>query len=432
MRTDRRAEPSPILAAARRHIVQGALNNGVRFALWPDDTDSVATVHVWVRAGSGVEQRGATGLAHMLEHLMFRGTSAVPDGVFDARMEALGAQINAATWVDYTCYTTTAPPEAIGEVIALEADRFGGLDLTEEVFAAERSVVANERRQVIDSVPEARLGEHLHHLAFGEGPYGHPTIGWAEDIEGYTREAVLGFLERWYAPGELLVVVVGAFAPAAVVEHLEATFGGLSAGPEGERRRGSRFIGAGVHELRVPVPTPRVHVAWPAPGRGEPGWATWALLEAILGGGDGSRLPMRLEVDEPLVLDVGTHLYPHAMEQLMEVDLTVRLGVDPERVLGALDEALEALATDGPTEEEVLAASRRLRMLDAGALAPTAGRASRMGESWVTFGDAGTDFGLVDEMRQVRGEDVRALAGRLCEGLPRLVLHGVPTGEEDA
>lgn len=427
MPPDTACSPSPILSAARRHILQSRLSNGVSVALWPDRNDSVVSVHVWVRAGSASESHGKTGLAHMLEHLMFRGTPSVPDGEFDARMEAIGAQINAATWVDYTCYTSTAPPEALDTIATLEADRLAGLDLTEEVFVAERSVVANERRQVVDSVPEARLHEHLARLAFGTGPYGHPTIGWSEDIAGYMRDDILGFHRQWYAPDQLLVVVVGAFEPGEAQELLERTFGRLSAREAGGRPPANRFVGEGQHTLAVSVPTPHVLMAWGAPGRQDPRWAAWALLEAVLGGGDGSRLPLRLEVEEQLALDVGTHLYPHAMEQMLEISVVLRQGIRPERAIAAVEEVLTTLAEEGPSEEEVLSAVRRMLVHDASALASTAGRATRMGESWITFGDAGTDFALVEQLREVSREDVQTLAQELLDPTRRLTLIGVPS-----
>lgn len=406
----------------------GQLGNGVAYALWPDSRDAVATLQIWVSVGSRDEAVGKTGLAHMLEHLMFRGSAQVPDGEFDRRMESLGAQVNAATWLDYTFYTTTVHAAALPEVLALEADRFANLLITPEVFRAERDVVANERRQVVESEPDSLMMERFYREVYGDSCYGWPTIGWSEDIAGYRAEDAQAFHAEAYAPARLFVSIAGAVDPSQTIALLERTLGSM---PTRESRRPERAVSLAESfrkTMTLPVAAPRLNLAWPTGGRRATGFATWCLLHDLLSGGDSALLPAALEVNEKLVLDVNASQYDHALPSLFEVSATLRQGVSPERVAQAVDAVLVRLAEEGPTEDDMEIAKTRLRAQDAVSLAGTYARAEDLGESWIAFGDPLAGLRLRDEIVAVTAAEVRALAHRMLTELPRYELIALPEG----
>ena len=406
----------------------GELANGVSFALWPDARDAVATLQIWVSVGSRDEVSGKTGLAHMLEHLMFRGSASVPDGEFDRRMESLGAQVNAATWLDYTYYTTTVHAAALPEVLALEADRFAHLLITPEVFRAEREVVANERRQVVESEPDSMMMERFYREVYGDSCYGWPTIGWGDDIAGYRASDAQGFHASAYAPSRLFVSVAGAVDAEQTIALLEQTLGAIPA-RESERPERSVTLAPSFRKvMTLPVAATRVNLAWPTGGRRADGFATWCLLHDLLSGGDSALLPAALEVNEKLVLDVNASQYDHALPSLFEIGATLRQGVEPERVTQAVDAVLIRLAEEGPTADDMAIAKTRLRAQDALSLAGTYARAEDLGESWIAFGDPLAGLRLRDEIAAVTGEEVRSLARRMLTELPRYELVALPDG----
>lgn len=415
-------------ARAARHITRGALPNGVTWSLWSEPRDPLLAINVWVRAGSADEEPGATGSAHFLEHLMFRGTQAVPDGAFDAEMERMGALINAATWIDSTFYATQALPAALRAVLALEADRFAGLSLTDEVVSAERRVVANERRQVVDAVPEALLHEALWERAQPGSPYAWPVIGWADDIEDYSPATASRFFARCYAPGRIHVSVVGPLEPRELSDALEATFGALADGgaappihPGAPNTPGARTRS----ELAINSPQPRLAIAWPAPPRSAPTFPAYWLAHQLLAGADASRWPLALEVEGDLALDVHSDLTESRLGAPLTLGGLLREGVGVDDALGAVDAALERLAEEGVPHDERERVRVGTASDDARHLATTGARAEWMGEGWIHFGDARALFERHDEGFDVPSEDVQRVAKTLLEG-PRTVVVGVP------
>lgn len=408
-------------AAVRTHL----LPNGVTAILWPEPRDTVVSVQIWVRTGSSDEVAGKTGLAHMLEHLMFRGTERVPDGEFDRRMEALGASINAATWLDFTAYTATAPPESLAEILALEADRFAGLALTPAVFSAERSVVANERRQVVEADPVARLHETLFARTLGGSNYAWPTIGFSEDIAGYELDDVLAFHRRHYAPSRLAVVVCGCATESEMLAAIGASFGALAEREAPARHFTAPTIAACDDVMPLPVSSARVSLAWQCPPRTDLRHAAWTLFNEVLCGGESSRLPARLEMNDRSVLDVSSQLGAHAHTAMFNVEATLRARVRPASVVAAIDDEIARLASEGPTPRELNAARMRMRTQDATALATTSSRADWAGESWVVAGDPLQSFRLADAVAALDIDDVRAVARELAAA-PRVVLKAMP------
>jgi zinc protease len=184
---------------------------------------------VWYRVGAADEEAGQSGVAHFLEHLMFKGTPARPGNTLDRRVNEIGGEHNAFTSSDHTVYVERVAPEHLPEMMEIEADRMVNLVLTDEVVAPERDVVINERLEVIESDPAQTLSEVLLRLLYLNHPYGRPVIGWKHEIEALNTGTALAFYKRHYAPGNALLVVAGDVAVVDVRRLAERTFGAVSA-----------------------------------------------------------------------------------------------------------------------------------------------------------------------------------------------------------
>src|SRR5882672_10352091 len=185
------------------------LGNGLSVLVLVDTRAPVVAYHTWFNVGSRHEQPGKTGLAHLFEHLMFGETENLAAGVFDRKLEESGAETNAATWVDWTYYHELLPADRVKLAVKLEAERMQRLVLREPQVASEKEVVANERRYRVEDDVEGLANELLYKTAFQRHPYRWPTIGWMEDIQGFTPEDCAAFYRTYYAPNNATVVVAG-------------------------------------------------------------------------------------------------------------------------------------------------------------------------------------------------------------------------------
>src|SRR3954467_15502942 len=209
------------------------LDNGLEVVVIPDRRVPVVTHMVWYRNGSADDPLGQSGIAHFLEHLMFKGTKAHPAGEFSRVVSALGGQENAFTSFDYTAYFQRVAREHLETMMAFEADRMTGLVLDEAVVAPERDVVLEERRMRVETDPSAQLSEAMAASLFVHHPYGIPIIGWMHEIEELNREHALDYYKRFYTPENAILVVAGDVTPDAVRRLAEGTYGRVT--PQGAR-----------------------------------------------------------------------------------------------------------------------------------------------------------------------------------------------------
>src|SRR5690349_8780051 len=185
------------------------LTNGLEVVVIPDRRVPVVTHMVWYRVGSADEPPGVSGIAHFLEHLMFKGTAKNPAGKFSKVLATIGAVENAFTTADYTGYYQRVAKEHLREVMEFEADRMTGLVLTDENVIPERGVVLEEFNMRVANSPEARLGEQVAAALYLNHPYGRPVIGWKHEIEKLGREQALAFYRQFYTPNNAILVVAG-------------------------------------------------------------------------------------------------------------------------------------------------------------------------------------------------------------------------------
>jgi zinc protease len=300
----------------------------------------LVSFQVWYRVGSRNEAWGKTGLSHMLEHMMFKGTKKVGPGEFSRTVEQNGGDDNAFTSTDFTAYFEDMSADRVSIPIDLESDRMGGLLLTEEQFKPERSVVMEERRLRTDDNPGAILVEQMNAAAFEVQPYHWPVIGWMQDITRYTLEDLREHYRTYYCPVNAVVVVVGDFKKETLLPQIERAFGVIPAGKAPDQQRDTEEPQAGERKvvMRKEAQLASVVKAYHVPNVKERDAYALEVIEALLSAGESSRLTKLLVREKQLALTVG------AQNDLLSRDpslFTISAEVMPGKTS---DEAEKALA----------------------------------------------------------------------------------------
>jgi zinc protease len=297
--------------AADTAVVERELANGLKVVVKPDRRAPVVVSMVWYRIGSIDERNGTTGVAHVLEHMMFKGTKTVPPGEFSRMIAAAGGRDNAFTSQDYTGYFQTLHKSALPLSLKLEADRMTNLVLAPEEFAKEIKVVMEERRWRTDDRPHSVVYERLMASALAAHPYRNPIIGWMSDLESLSIEDTRAFYDQWYGPNNAIVVVVGDVEPSAVFALAEQYFGAIprKALPARKPQQEPPQLGLKRLTVKAPAELPYVLMAYRVPRMEKPkeDWESYALdmLESILSGNDAARLPQSLVKTERLASSAG-------------------------------------------------------------------------------------------------------------------------------
>ncbi|MDO8932887.1 MAG: pitrilysin family protein [Rhodocyclaceae bacterium] len=300
-------------ATAAANPYEKQLANGLRVIVKEDHRAPSAVHMVWYRAGAMDEYDGYSGLAHALEHMMFKGTKNVPPGGFNKRVAEAGGRDNAFTSLDYTAYFQIVPKRALPEMMALEADRMANLTLTEKEFAAEIKVVMEERRMRTDDNPQALVYEALNSVAFQSHPYRRPIIGWMDDLENMTWLDARDWYRRWYAPNNAYVVVVGDVDHREVFRLAEKTYGKLKAHALPGRKPQKEPEQTGTKRVTVKAPAKLAYLAmaWKVPklkdvdNDREP--YALEVLAALLDGHDAARFARNLVREQKVAQSAGAH-----------------------------------------------------------------------------------------------------------------------------
>lgn len=348
------------VAASASAAVERTLSNGMRVIVKSDHRAPVVVSMVWYRVGSVDEVNGATGVAHVLEHMMFKGTRDVPAGEFSRLIAAAGGRDNAFTGRDYTAYFQTLHKSQLDLALRLEADRMVNLVLSPEEFSREVRVVMEERRWRTEDRPHALVYERLMGTALLAHPYRHPVIGWMSDLEHMRLEDARGFYETWYAPNNAILVVVGDVTPDEVFVLAEQHFGALKPKRLPARKPQEEPPQLGLKRLTVKAPAelPYVVMAFRVPGLRDPekDWEPYALevLASVLDGGDAARYTRTLVRSERIANSAGASYDGIGRgPALFYLDGVPASG----KTVGELEEALRRevrkVAEEGVSEEEL-------------------------------------------------------------------------------
>lgn len=352
-------------AAAVAHF---KLDNGLEIVVIPDHRTPVVTHMVWYRNGSADDPLGKSGIAHFLEHLMFKGTHEHPQGEFSDLVAELGGQENAFTSYDYTAYFQRIGKEHLATMMAFEADRMANLVLTDEVVGPEREVVLEERRMRTENDPSAQLDEAIQAALFPHHPYGTPIIGWGHEIEELGREEALAYYRRFYTPENAILVVAGDVDAGTAERLARETYGRISARLDAPQRRRPREPEPRAHRLvtlqdeKVEQPTHERVFLVPSHNTAEPGESeALDVLAHILGGGPASFLYDALVIDERLAVNAGAYYMGAALDDTrFWVYATPAPGVELPRLDAAFDRLLEKFLETKVSEEELQRAKTRL------------------------------------------------------------------------
>jgi zinc protease len=355
-------------AGAEPKVTHFTLANGLEVVVVPDHRAPVVTHMIWYKVGAADETAGKSGLAHFLEHLMFKGTAQNPNNRFSSAVAAIGGQENAFTSDDYTGYFQRVPREHLKEMMAFEADRITGLVLTDAVVRPELNVVLEEQNMRVANNPNSRLAEQIDAALYLNHPYGRPVIGWRPEIERLNRDEALAFYRRFYTPNNAVVVVAGDVTAEEVKADAEQTYGKIAPRAEiGPRRRPMEPVQEAPRTVTLAdarVEQPSVTRAYLVPSRttAKPGESqALEVLAHILGSGANSRLYRTLVVEQGVAVNAGAYYSGTALDY-------GKLGVfgapKPGKTLHDVEAAIDAVLADvsehGITADELTLAKNRL------------------------------------------------------------------------
>ena len=351
---------APVSANAAAAAQEFRLGNGMRIIVQEDHRAPTVAHMVWYRAGAMDEQNGSTGVAHVLEHMMFKGTKTLKPGEFSAKVAALGGRDNAFTGKDYTAYYQQVEKSRLEQVMALEADRMQNLTMDKDEFAKEIRVVMEERRLRTEDQPLSLLYEALYATAFVASPYRNPIVGWMNDLQNMTAADALDWYRRWYAPNNATMVVTGDVDAQRVRDLADKYFGKIPPKTLPKTKPQAEPLQSGTKQVvvRAPAENPYLVMAWKMPNlrdvEKDDDVHALDVLAAVLDGYDNARLPAKLVRTDRVANSVDASFEPVARGPVM---FTLSGVPAKDTTVGQLEQALRAelarIASDGVSPEEL-------------------------------------------------------------------------------
>lgn len=429
--------PAPSPAPLRIAHEKFTLPNGLEVILHVDRSVPIVAVNSWYKVGSGDEQPGRTGFAHLFEHLMFMGSEHVPVGQFDQWLEAAGANNNGSTTEDRTNYYETGPSNALPLMLWLDADRMGWLlpTMDKPKVDLQRDVVKNERRQSYDNVPYGRAYETLLPVMFpATHPYSWPVIGSLADLSAASVDDVKAFFRRYYAPNNASITIAGDFNPDSAKAWVTKYFGAIPRNPQAPVRP-TVPPPALTHDttlvLEDRVQLPRLYFAWHGTKAFSPDEPALDALSDVLAGGKSSRLYQRLVYDRQIAQDVSLRNSANKLDGLLLLSATAKPGVHPRELADEITRAIRDIAAQGITERELQRVKNGMRAQLLDELASVLGKADRLNYYNYFVGTpdyVAQDLARYDALTQA---DVQRAAARYLATAPRITLTVVPDGKRE-
>ena len=413
-------------------VVETRLSNGMKVLLLNNPKAPVVSLQVWYNVGARNEPFGQSGLAHLTEHLMFRGTRKYGPKQYSRIIQKNGGQDNAFTNRDYTAYFENIASDRLAIALDLEADRLTGLTVDEEKFLTERKVVQEERRLRIKDDPVASLFEEVAALSFKAHPYKRPVTGWMEDLEELRHQDFLSFYRTYYQPGNATLVIVGQLDMATILPLIEKTFGRIPEGPpppvlkfpEPPQEAEKRVI------LRREAELPYVVVAYRVPTYPHPDSFALELMSQILAGGKSSRIYQKIVYEEQKALEAGADFSFQSRDPyLFYLYAQAMPGQTPEVLEQRFYQELDQWEKTPPTQEEI---ERAKNQLEAGFIfaqdsiyyqAMLLGKYQTLG-SWKGVGE------FLPGIRSVQQADLLRVYQTYFKNKPRSVGFLIPTPSE--
>ena len=419
------------VAPYAERVRETVLPNGLKVLLLEDHRAPVATFQVWYRVGSRNEELGKTGLAHLLEHMMFKGTKTTGPEQYSRIVQRNGGNENAFTSDDNTTYFATLASDRLGVVVDLEADRMQNLSFDEAQFTPELQVVIEERRLRTDNDPVSALFELLNAVAYTAHPYQWPTVGWMTDLKKATREDALAFYRTYYSPANAFVVAVGAFQADELLAKVTAAFGQAPAGAPAPPVRADEPEQQGERRsvLRREAQLPFVALAYHVPNLSSSDAPALDVLAGLLGNGKSARLYRELVYRGRIARDAGTSYAPTSVDPGLFLLYAQPM---PGKTAAAVEKALLAqvqrLRQTLVPEQELLKVKNGLEAEFILAQDSLFYQAMLLGQYEMAGGWRGIDE-AVPRLRAVTAADVRRVVERYLTPLNRTVaiLDPIPT-----
>lgn len=407
-------------------VASFTLQNGLKVLVIPDHRAPVVTQMVWYHVGSADEEEGTSGIAHFLEHLMFKGTKTFQEGEFSKYVTENGGQENAFTSYDYTAYYQRVSPQALPKIMEFEADRMQNLILNEEAVTTEREVIIEERRMRVDSDPAAMLSENTDAVIFYNHPYRRPIIGWRQEMEKLSLDDAINFYKKYYTPNNATLIITGDVTPEKVLELTENSWAKVKRTAEpGKRERvqepdkqADRIVI--LHDERVTIPS--FTIKWLVPsyaneaqfkGAKQGDAAALSLLSEIMSGSSRSRLYQHFMVKQSIASGVDASYRGDTLD-----DGTFSLLGAPrgDTTLGELERQVRdqfaAIIKDGVSETELEQARNRLMKSVIFARDSQAGMAHIYGAG-LSVGQSIEDIqGWPEEIKNVTADQIKDVANR--------------------
>jgi zinc protease len=423
-------------ATPRIQFEKYTLPNGLQVILHEDHSTPIVTVDTWYHVGSGDEQVGRTGFAHLFEHIMFMGSQNVPVGAFDQMLEAAGADNNGSTTEDRTNYYENLPSNALALALWLDADRMGFLLPTMDLakLNLQRDVVKNERRQRVDNQPYGRADETILAALYPKShPYSWPVIGSMADLSAASLDDVKNFFRTYYAPNNAALVIAGDFDPAVVKKLVAHYFGPIPRGPAVKRRTTlpavvvprDKFI-----VLEDKVQLPRLFYTWPTVKAFAPDDAALDILALVLANDKNSRLYKKLVYDLQIAQNARAFQESSKLTGKFQVDIIPMPGQKVADIDQVVRTEIANIIQNGVSTRELERAQNTYKANFLNRLASVLGKADQL--NFYNYFVGTPDYVQQDAARyeRVTAADVQRVA-RTYLGKPKIVLTVVPEGKKD-
>ena len=408
------------------------LDNGLKVLLLEDHKSPAVTFQVWYRVGARNEKDGKSGLAHFLEHMMFKGTPSTGPEEYSRIIAKNGGRSNAFTSSDVTVYFATMSREKIGIELELEADRMANALLGEKYFEPEKKVIQEERRLRTEDNPASALGEVASAVAYTIHPYRRPVVGWMQDIQNLVRQDLVDFYKLYYAPNNAFIVLVGDFSAEEMLPKIKAAFGKIPRGPEPPKvnvkepeQRGERRL-----ILKKEAELPLVLSFYHAPNLKSPDSFALDLLTVVLAGGKSSRLYHELVYQKRLVRGIDADYSGISVDPAgLSIYAQLLPGIEPATVEREIDRGLEKVKAELISERELQKAKNQVEAAFVFAQDSIFGQAMKIGY-YETVGGWRQMDDYLQGIRKVTSEDVRRVAQLYLVPDRRTVGTLIPTTEK--
>jgi zinc protease len=403
------------------------LDNGLRLLVVEDHTSPTFAYQTWFRVGSRDEMMGRTGLAHLFEHMMFKGTKLHKDGEFDKMLESAGAEgENAFTSRDYTAYVQEMPSAKLDLIMGLESDRMIGLIVNDASFKTEREVVQNERRFRQENSPDGTMYQEIFATAFSKHPYHWPVIGYQKDLDAMTAEDARAFYRSFYSPNHATVVVSGDVDPEAVLDKAKQYYGGIPgqvspvhpiepepAQPNVRRRN-----------LKLNIQVEKLLVGYHIPGILDADMPAIGVLSAVLTGGKSSRLSRAL-VDTGIASAVDSYDLEDKDPSLLILLANLQKGKRATQAESVILKVIARLIKEPISEQELARAKNRVSFGFYEGLGGNNEKCNFLGHYEAIAGDFTLGLRRFQQIQKVTIPEVQAVANRYLQPNNRTVITGV-------